>query len=106
MMNTQLKYGFKKEFTQFFRKFKLLGIILAIFGFAIVNPLMYKLSGVMFSEMSKMSSVPQTQSSATAVVQNIGCDTQSGVGSDMFGGMGLGDVANMYNISSTMFSLS
>lgn len=106
MMNTQLKYGFKKEFSQFFRKFKLLGIILAVFGFAIANPLMYKFSGVMFSEMSKMSSMPQTQSSATAVVQNIASDTQSEAGSDLFGGMGLGDVANMYNNSSAMFSLS
>ena len=64
-MNAQLKYSFKKERALFFRGFKLLGILLAIFGFALVNPIMFGTAGAMLEQMNDME-VPQI---GTAVIQ-------------------------------------
>ncbi len=38
----QLKYGFKKEWLHFVRSFRFGGMLICIFSFAIVNPLLYK----------------------------------------------------------------
>lgn len=50
-MNRQIKYGFKKEWLQFTRTFRLGGIILAIFSFALADPLMYRLLAMMMEMM-------------------------------------------------------
>lgn len=38
----QLKFGFKKEWLHFLRSFRFGGMLICIFSFAIVNPLLYK----------------------------------------------------------------
>lgn len=38
----QLKYGLKKEWLHFMRSFRFGGVLICIFSFAIVNPLLYK----------------------------------------------------------------
>lgn len=48
----QIKYGFKKEWCQFTRTFRLGGIILALVSFAIADPLMYKLIDVMMETIT------------------------------------------------------
>ncbi len=53
-MNDQIKYGFKKEWSQYTRTFRLGGVILGIFSFALADPLMYKLLNVMMELMSQM----------------------------------------------------
>lgn len=47
----QLKYSFKKEMMQFFRTFRFLGIVLAVFSFAMANPLMFKFTSTMLDMM-------------------------------------------------------
>lgn len=50
----QLKYSFKKEWSQFFRTFRLWGVILAIFSFALSYPLMFKFLSVFMEEAENM----------------------------------------------------
>ncbi len=53
-MNSQIKYGFKKEWSQYTRTFRLGGVILGIFSFALADPLMYKLVNVMMQLIAEM----------------------------------------------------
>lgn len=53
MMN-QIKYSFKKEWLHFFRTFRFGGVIIAIFSFAISDPLMYR---VMLGMMDMLGEV-------------------------------------------------
>lgn len=48
-MNNQLKFSFKKEFSQFWRTFRLMGIVILVFSFALSSPLMFKFVDVMMS---------------------------------------------------------
>lgn len=102
-MKAQLKYSFKKEMAQFTRKGKLLGIILAIFGFALVNPLMYKFVAVMLDQMNSMDlsklDGPQYQAELVAEIQ-------TGEGSSGLGGLGFGDVVDAYSSAQTIFSMT
>ncbi len=50
-MNNQLKFSFKKEFSQFWRTFRLMGIVILVFSFALSSPLMFKFVDVMMSTM-------------------------------------------------------
>lgn len=54
-MSNQLKYSFKKEWALYFRRFQFLGMVLATFGFAVVNPLLYKMTSEMLSVMNDLS---------------------------------------------------
>lgn len=102
-MKAQLKYSFKKEAAQFTRKGKLLGIILAIFGFALLNPLMYKFTAVMLKAMDGMDlsglDAPQYQAELVAEIQT----SEGGSGLDAFG---LGGVAEELNSAQTIFSMT
>lgn len=97
-MNAQLKHSFKKERAQFFRGFKFLGIALAIFGFALSYPLMFKTAGAVLSEMSK-TEAPEV---GTAEIR-IETASLAEANAD---GMGLGDMAAVYTSGSSVFSLS
>ncbi len=50
----QIKYGFKKEWLLSVRTFRLFGILIAMFSFALADPLMYKILGVMMDELAVM----------------------------------------------------
>lgn len=97
-MNAQLKYSFKKERAQFFRGFKLLGIALAIFGFALSYPLMSKLMVAFVGEMSNM----ETPQIGTAAIQ---AETAS-LAEANANGAGLGNIAAIYGSALTVFSMS
>ena len=99
-MSAQLRYSFKKESAQFFRTFKFWGIVLAIFSFALANPLMYKVSGIMFEQLS------DNQKFTSMTVQaSVMPDSESPV-DDLLGGMGIGDMAAMYSSADSTLSLS
>ncbi len=49
----QLKYGFKKEWLHFTRSFRFGGMLICIFSFAIVNPLLYKALFAMMEMMER-----------------------------------------------------
>lgn len=100
-MKAQLKYSFKKEAAQFTRKLKLLGIILAIFGFALANPLLYKFVAVMLDTMNSMdlSELEQYQAEVVAEIQ-------TGEGASGLDGLGLGDVAEAYSSAQVIFSMT
>lgn len=65
-MKAQLKYSFKKERALFFRRYHFLGIVLAVFGFAIANPLMLKAIDVMREMTEQMQQPTQTAQIAAA----------------------------------------
>lgn len=68
----QVKYGFKKEWLQFTRTFRLGGILLGILSFSIADPLMYwALNLMMNSVMTSMGSVGVTGADAIAEVADI-----------------------------------
>lgn len=68
----QVKYGFKKEWLQFTRTFRLGGILLGILSFSIADPLMYwALDLMMKTVMSSMGSVGVTGADAFAEVAGI-----------------------------------
>lgn len=103
-MNAQLKYSYKKEGAQFTRKFKLLGIILAIFGFALLNPLMYKFISVVLNGMNSMDleglNAPEMQAEIQLAL------SEGASGTDSINGMDFGEVTAAYNSAQTMFSMS
>lgn len=103
-MSNQLKYGFKKESAQFFRTFKFWGIVLAIFGFAIANPMMYKVSGMVFSEMNK---VQQPTAQTAQIIQTTQAEiAEDAPDSGLLGGMGVEDMAAIYSNASATYSMS
>ena len=104
MMSNQLKYSFKKESAQFFRTFKFWGIVIAVLGFAIANPIMYKISGMLFAELNKAAESSQTAAAAVRMSISDGAETPSDGG--LLDGMGIGDMAAMYSSASSTFSMS
>ena len=101
-MSTQLKYSFKKESAHFFRTFKFWGIVLAILGFAVANPIMYKFSGMLFSELNKAPAGTQT----AAVQMSLADSSEAPSDEGLLGGMGIGDMAAMYSSANSTFALS
>ena len=99
-MSDQLRYSFKKESAQFFRTFRFWGIVLAIFGFAIANPLMYKMSGILFSQLNN------NQQYTTMTIQTSAIADSENSLDDLLGGMGIGDMAEMYSRADSTLSLS
>lgn len=85
----QIKYGFKKEWLQFTRTFRLGGILIAIFSFAFADPLMYMLLNVM---MNYMSNIDYSQMTASLGM---------GTGADTFEA-----VSGMINDSGLIFSMT
>ena len=61
----QIRYGFKKEWLQFSRTFRLGGILIAIFSFALSTPPMYKLLGAMMDYMDYISKSYDAQMTAS-----------------------------------------
>lgn len=81
----QLKYSFKKEWAHFVRTGRLLGLIAAIFSFALSTPLMMKMCAVIL-EMVDMNT-----DSMTASV------TGSASGMDSALGVGMDDILDLYS---------
>lgn len=79
----QIKAGFKKEWLQFTRTFRLGGIILAIASFALADPLMYWAMNLLLEGIS-------TTQAAVA-------DT---------GALDIGDVASVFNNAGVVFSMT
>lgn len=65
-MKAQLKYSFKKERALFVRRYHLLGMLLGIFGFAIMNPLLCKAMDSMMKIANEMEFPTQTAAISTA----------------------------------------
>ncbi len=71
----QIKYGFKKEWLLSLRTFRLFGIIIAMFSFALADPLMYKLLAVMMefmdAEMSAIEGMDAAMLDATGAMNDM-----------------------------------
>lgn len=102
-MSEQLKYSFKKERMQFFRTLKFMGFILAIFGFAIANPLMYKFTGLMFNELNKSDKTPDTAMTAT-VTTTAELSDGNDVLDEILGGMGMDEMVSIYTHANTTYA--
>lgn len=99
-MSDQLRYSFKKESAHFFRTFKFWGIVFAIFGFAIANPLMYKMSGVLFSQIAESG-----QPTTVTIQASVMADPEDSL-DDLFGAMGIDEMVSMYTSADSTLSLS
>ena len=99
-MSNQIRYSFKKERAQFFRTFKFWGIVLAIFGIAIANPLMYKMSGMLFRQLAD-----DRQPTTMTIQASVMADPEGSL-DDLLGGLGIGDMAEMYSRADSTLSLS
>lgn len=89
----QLKYSFKKEWAHFLRTGRLIGLIAAIFSFALSTPLMMKMCAVIL-EMVDMNTDPMTASV-----------TGSGSGENSaFGGIGMDDIMSTYSDAGMIYA--
>lgn len=87
----QLKYSFKKEWLHFSRTFRVFGIILAIFSFALADPFMYRALGLM------MEMLTQNADALTAVAS-------VGTGAGALDGME--EIYSIYNDAALIFSMT
>ena len=69
----QLKYSFKKEWLHFSRTFRVFGIILAIFSFALADPFMYRALGLMMEMLTE-------NADALTAVASVGTGAGAGQG--------------------------
>lgn len=90
-----IKYGLKKEWLQFTRTFRLWGMLLAIFSFAIADPVMYKVLQIAMNSMAEMD-YSQFSLSIAGSAASMAADY-----SDI-----MTDMAGMFNSSSTIFCVS
>lgn len=104
----QLKYGFKKEWAQFLRTFRLWGVIIAVFALALGNPLMFKFVGIVLgtlednSQLTNFAAVASVSGQASPGAGDTG--DVGGLGDDLLGGMGFADMASMYSDAGLMYS--
>ena len=87
----QLKYSLKKEWAHFARTFRFAGVIIAAFAVAIFYPLLFKFTGVILGEMTKMGGL------------SVAADP---TGSGLLGGMSFSDMTDMYFDAGIMFSVT
>lgn len=98
-MSDQLRYSFKKEAAHFFRTFKFWGIVLAVFGFAIANPMMYKVTGTLFKQLNDNQQF-------TVAIQTSAMPGSENPADDLLGGLGIGDMASMYSSADSTLAMS
>lgn len=106
----QLKYSFKKEWAHFSRTFRIWGVIIAILGFALANPLMFKFMSVVLNEVMPITSDSSDSSgfSQASILYTANYSNQApenGSGS-IFGGIDISDAVSMYSDAGMMFSVS
>ena len=100
-MKMQLKYSFKKEWSHFFRTLRIWGVIAAVLGFAISNPLMFKFIAVLMDEV-----MPGTADTSQAGI-SVGILNQADNGSSgIAGGISIEDALSIYKDAGLMFSVS
>lgn len=95
----QLKYSFKKEWAHFARTGRLFGVIAAIFAFALSNPIIFKMAGVMM-EMVYGS----TEGGSGNTVFASASAGMSGDFGEMFGNIGMDEIMAVYSDAGMIFS--
>ena len=109
----QLKYSFKKEWSHFTRTLRIWGVIAAILGFAISNPMMFKFVSVVMNEVmpgfsdtsGSSDSSPYSQASILNIL-NLADHTSGNGSGSIFGEIDISDAMSMYNDAGLMFSVS
>lgn len=107
----QLKYSFKKEWSHFSRTLRIWGVIVAILGFAISNPMMFKFIAVMMDEVMPITSGSSDSSVfSQASISNLTNtpDTSAGTPGDggLLSGIDISDAMSMYSDAGIMYSLT
>lgn len=110
----QLKYSFRKEWSQFIRTFRFWGVLISVVGFALINLLMFKFTGMVLTGLEKSSDNSGVQGFAAAA--NISADVNGtaasesdqansgGFGNDLLGDVDFSDMTAMYSDAGLMFS--
>lgn len=104
----QLKYSFKKEWAHFSRTLRIWGVIAAILGFAISNPMMFKFVAVVMDEVMPggSDSSVYNQASISADISYLANKTPEDGSGSIFGGIDISDALSMYSDAGMMFSVS
>lgn len=85
----QIKYGFKKEWLLSLRTFRLFGILIAMFSFALADPLMYRILGALMEYMgAEFTAVDGMDAAMTEYLAD------------------MGDMAALFNDAGLVFSVS
>lgn len=95
----QLKYSFKKEWAHFSRTLRIWGVIAAILGFALSNPMMFKFVAVVMDEL--MDETPSV--STASLISEAPSDSNGG---GMLGGINIDDAMSMYSDAGLMYSVT
>lgn len=94
----QLQNSFKKEWAHFTRTFRIWGVVLIILGFAVSNPMMYKMVAILMDEMMTEPSM----STASLMTQAPADGSDGGI----LGGINFEDAMAMYRDAGIMFSVT
>lgn len=97
----QLKYSFKKEWSHFSRTFRLLGVILAIVGFAVANPMIFRFMAVLLDQVA--GGDPTTSTASFAALQFV---SQAGGVNGGLSGADIEQAMALYSDAAVMFSVT
>ena len=103
----QLKYSFKKEWSHFSRTLRIWGVIAAILGFAVANPLMFKFMAVIMNEvMPGISDGSDAPAFSQASISVMAAQASDNGGGSIFGSIDISGALSMYSDAGMMFSVS
>ncbi|MGN0699707.1 MAG: hypothetical protein ACI4J8_01765 [Oscillospiraceae bacterium] len=102
----QIKYSFKKEWLHFFRTFRFGGIIIAIFSFAISDPLMYRLMLGMMNMLGEVMSETTLSADISAAQDAMGMVTGMFADAGMVFALTMADICAMAVLIVTLILMS
>lgn len=97
----QLQNSFKKEWAHFTRTFRIWGVVLIILGFALSNPMMFKMVAVIMDEM-----MTEPSTSTASLVNQAPSNNLDGSEGGILGGINFDDAMAMYHDAGIMFSVT
>ena len=100
----QLKCSFKKEWSHFFRTLRIWGVIAAILGFAVSNPLMFKFIAVLMDEV--MPGTSDVSQIGISDISSLADNTPENGSGSIFGGIDINDTLSVYSDAGLMFSVA
>ncbi|MBS7370202.1 MAG: hypothetical protein KIG62_08710, partial [Oscillospiraceae bacterium] len=102
----QIKYSFKKEWLHFFRTFRFGGVIIAIFSFAISDPLMYRMMLGMMNMLGEVMSETTLSADISAAQDAMSMVTGMFADAGMVFAMTMADICAMAVLIVTLILMS
>ena len=104
----QLKYCFKKEWSQFLRTFRLLVIIIAFFATALSYPALFGFTNAVLQNFDDFSADGSEQTLSVSFDGSQAPENSESPQNpeDILGGMGMGDMLELYSDARAMFAVT